>query len=113
MSLRKRIAWVAASAVAVAVVVASVISYMVVRSELLGQVDDQLRAQAAAVVDGQATLGQAPPGAPPSAGGAAQYWQLVAADGSTNGDIRLPITARTNAVALGSAPMYFENVTVG
>ncbi|MBV9415514.1 MAG: hypothetical protein JO363_11105, partial [Solirubrobacterales bacterium] len=113
MSLHKRIAWVAASAVAVAVVVAAVISYMVVRSQLLGQVDDALRAQAAQVQDNQTILGQAPPGAPPSAGGPAQYWQLVAADGSFNHDIGLPITERVNAVANNAAPAFFDNVTVG
>ena len=113
MSLHKRIAWVAASAVAVAVVVAAVVCYMVVRSQLLGQVDDALRAQAAQVQDNQTILGQAPPGGPPSAGGPAQYWQLVAADGSYNRDIGLPITERVNAVANGTAPAFFDNVTVG
>jgi len=113
MSLRKRIAWVAASAVAAAVVVAAVVCYMVVRTQLLDQVDSALKAQAIAVQDGQASLGQAPPSPSPSAGGPAQYYQLVAADGNTNGDMSLPITSRTNAVAAGGAPAFFENVTIG
>jgi two-component system sensor histidine kinase MprB len=50
MPLRRRVALVAAAAVGVAVVLAALICYMVVRSQLRGQVDDSLRAQAVRVV---------------------------------------------------------------
>jgi len=113
VSLRKRVAWVAASAVAFAVVIAAIVCYMVVRTQLLGQVDTELRAQAVAVQDGQARLGQPLPAPQPSAGGPAQYYQLVAADGSSNGDLGLPITSRTTAVAAGDAGAYIEDVTIG
>jgi two-component system sensor histidine kinase MprB len=43
MSLRRRIAFTAAGAVAVAVVVGSIIAYVVVRDTLLGQIDASLR----------------------------------------------------------------------
>jgi two-component system sensor histidine kinase MprB len=113
MSLRKRIGMVAAAAVAFAVIIAAIVCYMLVRSQLLGEVDTELKAQATAVIDGQAILGQAPPSPSPSEGGPAQYYQLVAADGSTRGDIALPITPQTTAVAAGNANPFFENVTIG
>ena len=113
MPLRRRLAWVAASAVAAAVVIASIVCYMVVRSQLLDQVDSALSAQMVAVQDGQTTLGQAPPGLPPSAGGPAQYYQLVAADGTTNGDLSLPVTTQANAVANNNGGAFFSNVQIG
>jgi two-component system, OmpR family, sensor histidine kinase MprB len=113
--LRRRLALVAASAVALAVVVAAIVCYLVVRGQLLGQVDDSLRAQAAAVQNGggQAALNQAPVGPPPSAGGPAQYWQIVAQDGTTNGNLALPITPKVTAVANSQAGTFFSNVEVG
>jgi two-component system, OmpR family, sensor histidine kinase MprB len=111
--LRKRLALVAATAAALALLLASIVCYMVVRSQLLGQVDDALRAQALAVQNGTATLGQPLPGPPASAGGPAQYYQLVAVDGNTEGDIGLPITSRVNAVATGNEPAFLQDVTVG
>ncbi len=113
MSLRKRLSLVAASAVALAVVIVAIVCYMVVRSQLLGEVDSELKAQAAAVTDGQASLGQAPPGASASNGGSAEYYQLVGINGATNGDIRLPITQRVQAVAAGTAPEFFSDITIG
>jgi two-component system, OmpR family, sensor histidine kinase MprB len=112
--LRQRLAWVAASAVALAVVIAAIVCYMLVRSQLLGQVDSALSAQAVLVQDGQATLGQAPPAPPASAGGPAQYYQLVAADGQTAGDLPgLQVTAQVNAVANNNAGAFFSNVQIG
>jgi two-component system, OmpR family, sensor histidine kinase MprB len=114
VTLRKRIAIAAASAVALAVILASFVCYMVVRGQLLGQVNDALNAEAQAVqAEGQAALNQPPPSPSPSAGGPAQYWQLVAQDGSTSGDLGLPITPRVNAVAAGTAQGFFQDVTVG
>ena len=114
MPLRKRLALAAAAAVAFAVVTAAIVCYLVVRSQLLGQVDSALRAQATAVQqDGQAALGQPLPGLPPSAGGPAQYYQLVAQDGTTRGDIGLPVDARVNAVAQGRSGAFMTDVHVG
>jgi two-component system, OmpR family, sensor histidine kinase MprB len=112
--LRRRLALVAASAVALAVVIAAIVCYLVVRSQLLGQVDDALRAQAAAVqTQGQMALNQQPVGPPASAGGPAQYYQVVAADGSTGGDITLPVTSRMTAVATNQSGAFFSNVEIG
>jgi two-component system, OmpR family, sensor histidine kinase MprB len=111
--LNKRLAWVAASAVALAVFLASIVCYFVVRHQLLGQVDDALRAEAVAVQqEGQFALGQSLPGVPASAGGPTQYFQIVAQDGSTGGNIGLPIDSRVRAVASGG-PAFVTDVQVG
>ena len=49
MPLRRRLAIACASAVALAIVLAAIVVYLVVRSQLLGQVDNELQAQAALV----------------------------------------------------------------
>jgi two-component system sensor histidine kinase MprB len=46
MPLNRRLAWVAAAAVGVAIVLVAIVCYMVVRSQLRGQVDNALTAQA-------------------------------------------------------------------
>jgi two-component system sensor histidine kinase MprB len=113
--LRKRLAWVSATAVAFAVVIAAIVCYLVVRSQLLGQVDSALKAQAEAVQqEGQFALGQALPGVPASAGGTTQYYQIVAQDGSHRGNIGLPIdNSRVAAVANGVGGAFLTDVTVG
>ena len=114
MPLRKRLAWVSATAVAFAVVIAAIVCYLVVRSQLLGQVDSALRAQAVAVQqEGQFALGQALPGVPPSAGGTTQYYEIVAQDGSHRGDYALPISPQVAAVANGTGGGFLTDVTVG
>jgi len=99
--LRRRLALVAATVVAIAIVAAVLICYLVVRGQLRGQVDDALRAQAIAVQQGDFhALAQQLPGIPPSAGGPAQYVQIVGADGTAfprQGDLTLPIDAATDA----------------
>jgi two-component system sensor histidine kinase MprB len=112
VSLRKRIGMVAAAAAALSVIIAAFVCYTVVRSQLLGAVDNALKAQAVSVTDGQATLGQAPPNPGPNVG-PAQYYQLVTANGITNGDVNLPVTSHTTAVATGGAPAFFQDVTIG
>ncbi len=113
MSLRKRIGMVAAAAVALAVVLASLVCYIVVRHQLLSQVDDALRAQAEDVQQGTASLTQPPPGPSPSAGGPAQYWQIVGPGGtSLGGDLSLPVDSRTTALANDSGSAFMSNVQV-
>lgn len=69
MPLRRRISFVAATAVAVAVLVCALVGYLVVRGELRGQVNDALKAQAIAVQHGDVhALAHPLPGIPPSAG---------------------------------------------
>src|SRR5947209_11994308 len=104
---------VAAVAVAFAVVLASLVCYFVVRHQLLSQVDGALNAQAEAVQQGTATLNQPLPGPSPSAGGPAQYYQIVGADGRPlNGDLSLPVDAHTSAVASGNGSAFLSNVQI-
>lgn len=114
MSLRRRLALGAAAAVGVAILLAALVCYLVVRSELRGQVDDALRAQATAVQRGDFhALAQPLPGIPPSAGGPAQYVQVLGADGTRTGNIALPIDARTRAVALGRSGTFLTDAHIG
>lgn len=114
MPLRRRLALVSASAVALAVVLAAIISYLVVRGQLLSQVDSALKAQAVAVQTGNAVLGQPLRGPSPSAGGPAQYYQLVGVDGSPlGGDLSLPVDSRVVAVADGASNGYLTNIEMG
>jgi two-component system sensor histidine kinase MprB len=52
VSFRTRLTLVAAAAVALAVVIASLVVYVVVRNQLRGQVDDALQSRAAAITEG-------------------------------------------------------------
>jgi two-component system, OmpR family, sensor histidine kinase MprB len=114
VSLRKRIGMVAAAAVALAVITAAIVCYLVVRSQLLSQVDDALRAQAVSVQNqGQQALNQPPAGPPASAGGPAVYYQIIAADGSTGGDITLPVSPRAVDVADNQSGAFFSNIEIG
>src|SRR6516165_5195754 len=117
MPLKRRVALVAAAAVAVAIVLAAGVCYLVVRDQLRGQVDDALRAQALAIQRGDFhALAQQLPGIPASAGGPAQYVQIVGSDGSTfarQGDISLPVDGHTRSVASGNGGTYLADVHVG
>jgi two-component system, OmpR family, sensor histidine kinase MprB len=116
VSLRKRLTIIAAASVAVAVLLALVISYMVVRSQLRGQVDDSLRVQAQAVQNGGLDrLRPQVPGIPASAGGPAQYVQIYAGSEGTyrSGNISLPVVARTRRIANGEGGAYLSDFQVG
>jgi two-component system, OmpR family, sensor histidine kinase MprB len=112
--LRQRLAWVSAVAVAFAVVAAAIVCYFVVRHQLFSQVDGALNAQAEAVQQGTASLNQPLPGPSPSAGGPAQYWQIVGTNGQAlGGDLSLPISARATAVANGDESPFLSDVQLG
>ena len=114
MSLRRRISYVAAATTAVAIVLAALVCYWVVRSQLRGQVDDALRAQATAVQQGDLrALDQQLPGIPADMGGPAQYWQIVTADNQRGGDYSLPIDSQVRDVAAGDQRTYLKDVQVG
>jgi two-component system, OmpR family, sensor histidine kinase MprB len=105
----------AAAAVAIAVVLVALVSYFVVRNQLRGQVDDALRAQAN-VIGQSAGLGAPFPGIPASAGGPAQYGELVTVDGTVYprvGNISIPANAQVRQVAAGNAGFYWDDVRVG
>ena len=117
MSLRHRLALVSAAGVTAALVVAAVVCYVVVRRELRGQVDDSLKAQAARIAGGdlQALGDEGIPAPSPKAGGPAQYWQIVAADGQivgSSGGVRLPWDRSVQAVAQGRRPSLFADIHV-
>ena len=118
MSLRRRVGLAAASAVAVAVLLAAIVCYIYVRDQLRGQVDDALRAQLVAVEHGdlRSLESSGPPGIPASAGGPAQYAELVFADGTAEriqGDISLPIDPRAVDVASAGSGTYVGDIHVG
>ena len=137
MSLRRRLTIMAALAVGVAVVGASVAAYLVVRAELLGQVDDALRAQGALVAGVGELRVQPQPGAPPGArafrfqelrktgrlpappqreGGAAGFAQIVTGEGRVvhigPGAVPLPVDDATRDLAHGSGPFQLSTTDV-
>jgi two-component system, OmpR family, sensor histidine kinase MprB len=115
--LRRRLSLVAAAAVAIAVVFVALACYLAVRGQLRGEVDTELRAQAAAVQHGHFdALGQPLPGISASAGGPAPYAQIVVANGTTfprRGNIPLPNDARARAVAAGGSAAYLSDIQSG
>src|SRR5437763_15303721 len=118
MPLRKRLGIVAAVAVAVAFVIAAIVCYAVVRSQLLGQVDNALRAQADAVqpIGNFALRGGGLPGLPPNAGGPAPYARVVLGDGASyqvRGDVMLPVDSHVTQVAGGRSGAYLTDIHSG
>jgi two-component system sensor histidine kinase MprB len=109
MTLRKRLSLIAAASVGIAVLIAVVGCYMLVRHQLRSQVDNSLRAQAGAVLNhGQIALGGGFGGfgdLPPNAGGPAPYAQIVVPNGGiehSQGGVTLPVTGTTNGVIASS-----------
>jgi two-component system sensor histidine kinase MprB len=116
MTLRRRVGLAAAIAVAIAVVAVAAISYFVVRSQLVGQVDSALRAQARAVLNNPFSLRQTLPVIPASAGGPAPYVQFVTADGTIlprTPYLQLPTSQRVLAVAAGMSGPFTADIRVG
>ena len=117
MSLRKRIAWVAASAVALAVIVASIVCYMVVRTQLLNQVDSLLQQQAGLVSQLPNCNDTYVPNLPAKAGGGAPIWQVTTNSGvvaCSSGNIPLPVTETILAIANGPPhESRLDNVNLG
>jgi two-component system, OmpR family, sensor histidine kinase MprB len=110
VSFRRRVAFTAAAAVAIAVAIGSVVAYLVVRDTLLGQVDRSLRVRAEG-------MQQSPGSAPPLA---------VALDGPeiftqvTKGDrvmgvnaLRLGDQEQVRAVENGERAAFFSDEDVG
>jgi two-component system, OmpR family, sensor histidine kinase MprB len=117
MPLRRRLAFLSAVVVAIAILLATIVCYFVVRGQLRGQVDDALRAQAVAVQHGDFhALDQQLPGIPPSAGGPAQYVQILTPSGTAfprQGNLSLPADAHSRAVATGGSGSYMGDIRVG
>ena len=116
MTLRRRLAVAAAAAVGIAVLLAVGVAYMVVRRELRNQVDAALKAQASAVRSvGFHALGDSVPGIPASAGGPAQYVQIVVSGNVyvRRGGLNLPVDARVRAVGRSGSSTLLTDVFVG
>jgi two-component system, OmpR family, sensor histidine kinase MprB len=80
VTLRKRLSLIAAASVGAAVLIAVVVCYMVVRSQLHSQVDGSLRAQEAAI-GASGVIQNGVPSNSANSGGPAPYNQIVLADG--------------------------------
>jgi two-component system sensor histidine kinase MprB len=119
MSFRARLALVAAAAVALAVVLASAVVYIVVRDELRGTVDNALRDRAAeisrfplrAIQEGDRPVLEGP-----GLGGAPGYIQVVQSDGTTirppQERVELPVSDHVLAVANGEGGPFFSDTHV-
>jgi len=113
MSFRARLTLVAAAAVALAVVVASIVVYFVVRGQLIDSVDHSLR-------DRQAEISQVPADRlfflPGPDFGVVRYIQLVGANGECHRqgarECLLPVGAGALAVARREKSEYFSEETV-
>jgi two-component system sensor histidine kinase MprB len=116
MPLRKRISLVAAGSVALAVAIAMISAYFIVRSQLVGQIDNELVAQAAAIQGRFSGRGSELPGLTAKAGGSAPYNEGVLPNGTVEpgqGGIALPDIAHAVRVASGTSAAYLADVTVG
>jgi two-component system, OmpR family, sensor histidine kinase MprB len=117
VSLRKRIGMVAAAAVALAVIIAAGVCYLVVRSQLLGQVDSELHQQAGLVTALPNCNDSYVNNLPASAGGPAPIWQVTTASGAVacgSGNVQLPVDGRVLAIASGPPhASHLENLTIG
>jgi two-component system sensor histidine kinase MprB len=122
MSFRDRLVLLAATAVAVAVILASGIAYLIVRNELRTQVDDQLRDLVAEVKPPQQVsnplTGESVLVLPPTPiGGAEGYAQIVRLDGTVirprGQHVELAVDQRTLEIASGRGKPFFRDVTIG
>jgi two-component system, OmpR family, sensor histidine kinase MprB len=115
VTLRRRVGMAAGTAVGIAIVIAAIVTYWVVRDQLYGQVDSALRDQGAAVQAGY-QLSNPFPSLPANAGGPAPYVHVVLADGrqfSMQGrNLALPVDSHVRAVATGKAAPYLKDITV-
>jgi two-component system sensor histidine kinase MprB len=115
MGLRRRLALTTTLVVAGVVVLAALACYLVMRGELRGQVDDQLRDQTRLIERAPPAIGAHRPGdrggrlggvpaPPPRAGGAAPYTQLLDPAGGLQamlGQGTLPVTGADREIAAG------------
>jgi two-component system sensor histidine kinase MprB len=116
MSLRRRLALLSAAAVALTVILASAIVYVLVRDGLRDQVDDELRRQAdrgAMRLDGDSQRGippgpAGPPGAPPALG------QIISADGTVvrtpETEFTIPVSPSDRELAVSGGEPSFADV---
>ena len=115
MSFRTRLALVAAAAVGIAVVVASIVVFVVVHNELFGEVDRALHNRAVEIASGpqpEIENGQLHiPG--PHAGVQSDFIQAVPLSGGPyvepDAAYKLPVTEKDHEAARGEQPLYYSN----
>ena len=115
MSFRTRLALVAAAAVGIAVVVASVVVFVVVHNELFGEVDRALHNRAVEIASGpqpEIENGQLHiPG--PHAGVQSDFVQAVPLSGGPyvepDAAYKLPVSEKDHDAARGEQPLYYSN----
>jgi two-component system, OmpR family, sensor histidine kinase MprB len=115
MSFRTRLALVAAAAVGIAVVAASVVVFVVVHNELFGEVDRALHQRAVEINEGPAPVIDEGflriPG--PRAGVQSEFVQAVPIAGPARIEFgakyRLPVTAKDRETARGENGLYYSN----
>ena len=121
MSFRVRLTLVAAAAVALAVVLASAVVWLVVRNQLYRELDRGLRSGGAALAHAPLHPEQAPDGnlyldGVPGPILGADYVQVVKADGTTlrpyGATAPIPVDDRARAAAHGEGGAYFSDTTV-
>jgi two-component system sensor histidine kinase MprB len=120
MTFRTRIAVSAAAAVALTVVAASILLYLVAREQLRAPVDEALEARAAEISVQQLGIlpgqGESYLAVQPEFGEARGYVQLVRSDGSVlappRQDLRIPVDDDVLAVAGQRGAAFWRNVNV-
>jgi two-component system sensor histidine kinase MprB len=120
MTVRKRLTLAVAVAVAVAVAGASALTYVLVRNELRGEVDEALRERVQTVrlrVVGDVITGERILVGPPDPLGAAQgVTQVATAEGDAitlpEATVELPVTERTRQAARREIGAYFSDETL-
>jgi two-component system, OmpR family, sensor histidine kinase MprB len=123
MSFRRRITIVSAAAVAIAIVLASILTYVLTSAQLHKQVDTQLTQRAREARPFERLLGTPPSRLPrlgrlsPSPQQVRGYQQMVDAKGQviarSVGTVTLPVDARTRALAAHGGNAFFTDTTVG
>jgi two-component system, OmpR family, sensor histidine kinase MprB len=110
VSFRLRVTLLATAAVAVAVAAASGVVYVVVRHQLLGEVDSSLvnRARDFAERPGPFGLGVVPIGPRASLGGPPMYLQVIRSDGE-GAFVQLPGVKQAEQVAAGHGNAFFSD----
>jgi two-component system sensor histidine kinase MprB len=115
MALKRRVGLAAAAAVGVAVILVACACYFVVRSQLRGNIDNSLRAEAAQVLHSHNLNAVSDlPYVSPNSGGPAPYAQVVSGNKivTSTGRLTLPVTAGTIAAEDGHTGMFLTDVTV-
>jgi two-component system, OmpR family, sensor histidine kinase MprB len=115
MSFRTRLALVAAAAVGIAVIIASIVVFVVVHNELFGEVDRALHNRAVEIANGpqpEIDNGQLHiPG--PHVGVQSDFIQAVPLSGGPyvepDAAYKLPVTEKDHKAARGEQPLYYSN----